>query len=133
MSVVELPYVSIRFESPMVILIYKQGTFLDVPKIKETVACAEKLSEGKPYVTFSDLREEMNMSEEATKFVGNPANMPFFRGAAVLVRTGLYSFAINSISFFRKKTYPVRAFVTEERAMDWLRSLPLNAQTHFTY
>jgi len=128
MTPIELPYVTIYYEDPVMIYIYKRKTYLGVPELKEVVTIATNLSKGKPYVTFSDVRSSIDMTEQAKKFLADPGNMPLFRGAAILVTTTLYSYAVNFALYFNKKTYPIKAFVTEEKAMEWLRALPLNAK-----
>ena len=128
MTPIELPYVTIYYEEPVVIFIYKRKTYLGVPELKEVVDLATNLSKGKPYVTYSDVRSPIDMTDQAKKFLADPKNMPLFRGSAIHVTTTLYSFAVNFALYFRKKTYPIKAFVTEETAMEWLRSLSLNAK-----
>lgn len=125
MTPIKLAYVTISYHEPVISFTYKKNTQLGVKELKEVVALATKLSEGKPYVTYSDLRLPMDMTEPAKKFLANPSNMPLFRGAAIHVSTNLYSFAVNFALYFSKKTYPIKAFVTEEKAMEWLRSLAL--------
>ena len=127
MTPIELPYVTIRYEEPVVIYVYKHKTYLGVPELKEVINIAQKLSEGKPYVTYSDVRSTIDMTDQAKKFLANPENMPLFRGSAIHVTTTLYSFAVNFALYFNKKTYPIKAFVTEEKAMEWLSALPLDA------
>ncbi|WP_317897079.1 DUF7793 family protein [Aurantibacillus circumpalustris] len=122
---IELPFVTIYYEEPVIVFNYKPDTLLGVPELKKIVAVAENLSEGKPYVTFSDVRSTINMTEQAKKFLADPKNMPLFRGSAILVSTTLFSFAVNFALSFSKKTYPIKAFVTEEKASEWLRLLSL--------
>jgi hypothetical protein len=125
MTEIALSYVTIRYKAPIVYFIYKEGTQLGFPEIKELIKYAEKLSGGKPYVTFSDVTVDMNLTEEGKKFVANLDNMPLFRGTAALVKNNMFSFAANFMNAFSKKTYPFKAFVKEEKAIEWLQSLPL--------
>jgi hypothetical protein len=125
MGEIELSYVKIRYQAPIVYFTYKEGAELGFPEIKETIAYAEKLSGGKPYVTFSDVRVNMNITEEGKRYVSNLNNMPLFRGTAALVKNSMYSFAVNFMNNFNKKSYPFKAFKDKEKAIDWLKSLPL--------
>ncbi len=68
MPFIELPYVTIYYEEPVVIFIYKRKTLLGVPELKQVVAIAEKLSEGRPYVTYSDVRQAIDITDQAKKF-----------------------------------------------------------------
>lgn len=126
MSEIELSYVTIRYEAPVVVFMFKDGAELGFPEIRELISCAEKLSDGKPYVTFSDVRVNMNITEEGKRYVSDLKNMPLFRGTAALVKNSMYSFAGNFMNYFSKKPYPFRAFITKEKAMKWLLTLPLN-------
>jgi hypothetical protein len=126
MSKIELYYVTIQYEKPIVYFMYKEGTELDAEKIREVISYAEKLSNRKPYVTFSDVRANMSITEEGKSIVDDLKNMPLFRGTAALVKNSAYSFAVNFMSTFRKKKYPFHAFTSEQRAVEWLKSLSLD-------
>jgi hypothetical protein len=123
---IELSYVKISYQAPIVYFTYKEGAELGFPEIRETIAYAEKLSGGKPYVTFSDVRVDMNITEEGKRFVADLNNMPLFRGTAALVKNSMYSFAVNFMNNFGKKAYPFKAFSSKDEAIDWLKSLPLD-------
>lgn len=126
MSEIELSYVTITCEAPVVFYKYKEGAELGFPEIRELISYAEKLNHGKPYVTLSDVRVDMNITEAGKRFVEDLTNMPLFRGTAVLVKNSSYSFAANFLSAFSKKKYPFRAFTSREKALQWLQSLPLD-------
>ena len=119
----ELPYVSVSFESPIVYYRYKEGAELGFPEMKELVAVAEKLSWSRPYFTFSDVRVKMNVTQEGRRYIADPNNMPFFRGAAVLVESSMLSFSINFLTYFKRNKYPFKAFTDKEEALAWLNSL----------
>jgi hypothetical protein len=122
---IDLSYVTITYLEPVVYFRYKEGAQLGFPEIRELIACAEKLSGYKPYVTFSDVRVAMDVTNEGKKVFANPANMPLFRGTAVLVSNSMYKFAVDFMNAFNRPKFPFRAFVSEEKAIEWLRSLPL--------
>jgi hypothetical protein len=126
MSTIRLPYVTISFENPIVFYQYKEGSELGVPEMKELIACAEKLSWGRPYVTFSDVRVKMGVTNEGKRYIGDLDNLPFFRGTAALVGNSMLSFALNFMSSFEQKKYPFKAFTSRQKAMKWLQSLPLD-------
>jgi hypothetical protein len=128
MTEIQLPFATVHYDAPVVYFVYKDGAELGFPEIKEAIAISEKLSGGMPYVTFSDVRADVNITDQGRKYVADHNNMPLFRGSAILVTSTLYSFAVNFISHFRSAKYPFRAFVTEEKALEWLMSLPLDEQ-----
>jgi hypothetical protein len=121
---IELSYVTISYQSPIVYFVFKDGSKLDFPEIKELTFYAEKLSGGKPYFTFSDVRVNINVTKQGKLFLEDLNNMPLFRGAAAWVKNSVYSFAANFMSSFSRKPFPFRAFTEKEKAIEWLRSLP---------
>jgi hypothetical protein len=125
-SKIELPYVSVSFESPIVYYKYKDGAELGFPEMKELIKTAEQLSWSRPYFTFSDVRVKMNVTAEGRKYIMDYRHMPYFRGAAVLVKNNMMSIALNFFSYFQKKKYPLKAFTDKEKALEWLRTLPLD-------
>jgi hypothetical protein len=122
---IQLPYVTIHYEEPIVYLVYKEGAELGFPEIRELIYYAEKVSGQKPYVTFSDVRMNLNITNEGKRVVENPDNMPLFRGTAILVKNNLYKFAVNFVEKFNNKKYPFRAFISKTEAIAWLLSLQL--------
>jgi len=126
MSVIELSYVTIEYKAPIVYFSYKEGTELGFPEIRELISYAEKLSNGKPYVTFSDVRVNLNITEEGRRIVEDLNNMPLFRGTAALVKNSVYSFAANFMNNFSRKPYPFKVFTEKEKAINWLKSLSLD-------
>jgi hypothetical protein len=122
---INLPYVDISYLEPVVYFRYKKGAQLGFPEVRELIACAEKISGNKPYFTFSDVREGVEITNEGRRIVSDPANMPLFRGTAVLVSNSMYKFAADFMSALNRPKFPFRAFTSEEKAIAWLRSLPL--------
>ena len=123
---IELPYVRIEYIRPIVYFEYKEGTELGFPEIEELISCAEKLSGNQPYLTFSDVRAGVNITNEGKRYVSDLENMPLFRGTAALVENSLYKFAANFFSTYGKYKYPFRAFTSKDEAVKWLLSLPLD-------
>jgi hypothetical protein len=122
----ELPYARIRYEAPVVYYIYQENIELGFPEIRELVSRAEQLSGNKPYVTFADVRGGISITNEGKRMLEDPRNMPLFRGTAALVSSGLYKLAANFMNQYSKRQYPFRAFTSEQEAIEWLRSLPLD-------
>jgi hypothetical protein len=125
-SEIELSYASIVYANPIVYYTYKEGTELGFPEIRELIFCAEKLSGNKPYVTFADVRLNVNMTNEGKRFLADIENMPLFRGTAAWVNNSIYKYAANFLSYYDRPKYPFRAFTSKEEATDWLLSLPLD-------
>jgi len=58
---IELEYVTITYNEPVIHLVFKDGAELGFPQIKELTKYSEKLSGNKPYVVFSDVRANVNV------------------------------------------------------------------------
>lgn len=125
MTEINLPYATITYKAPIVYFVYKEGTELGFPEIRELIACSEKLTGYKPYITFSDVRANVNVTNEGKRIVADLKNMPYFRGTAVLVKNNLYKFAIDFLYAFDKPNYPFRAFTDKKKAIAWLLTLPV--------
>lgn len=125
MNEINLPYVTISYEEPIVYFTYKEGAELGFPEIKEMVAHAERLSGNKPYVTLAEVRVNVNITNEGRRYVSDTRNMPLFRGTAAVVRNSFYQFAANFANNFNSPSYPFRAFTSKDKAIAWLLTLPL--------
>jgi hypothetical protein len=123
---IELPYVSIKFEAPIVYFVYKEDVELGFPEIRELIFYAEKFSGKKNYFTFSDVTMNVNITNEGKRIVANAKNMPYFKGTAVLVKNDIFKFAANFLNQFHKPNYPFRAFTSRDKAIAWLLTLPLD-------
>jgi hypothetical protein len=129
MNEISLDYVDIKYIDPIVYFVYKEGTELGFPEIRELISYSEKLSGNKPYVTFSDVRKNTKVTNEGKRILEDMKNMPLFRGTAVLVNNSLYKFAANFLHYYNKPGYPFRAFTSKKEAVEWLLTLPLD-QVH---
>ena len=123
---IKLSYATLYYDEPIVYCVYKSDVELGFPEVKELVASAEKLSSYRPYVTLTDVRLGINITNEGRKMASDLQNMPLFRGTAVVVKNSLYKFAVNFASEFNSSHYPFRAFTSKEKAVKWLLSLPLD-------
>jgi hypothetical protein len=128
MNSIDLPYVTISYHEPIVYFRYKEGAELGFPEIRELTALSEKLSGFKPYFTFSDVREKVNITNQGKLQLTDMNNMPFFRGSAVLVKNNLYRFAAEFMNYYNKPQYPFKAFTSEEKAISWLLSISAQLQ-----
>ncbi len=123
MKKVELPYVTIHYNKPIVHLVFKEGVKLDFPEIKELTKYSEELSEQTPYFVFSDVALNVDVTPEGRKAAADDKNAPLHRGSAVLVNSTMLKLAANFFTNFSKPLYPFRAFTDKQKAIDWLLSL----------
>jgi hypothetical protein len=122
---IDLPYVRISYEAPIIYFTYKEEIELGFPEIRELISLSEKITGHQPYVTISDVRIGVTVTNEGKRVIGDNKNMPFFRGTAVLVKNNVYKYAANFLSYYNKPKYPFRAFTSEKKAIAWLLKLPL--------
>ena len=125
MNEIELEYVKIFYKEPIVYMTFKEDAELGVPEMHELIDYAEKLSGKKPYVIFSDVRVNMDVTHEGRRLVANAQVAPFHKGTAVLVKNTLYLYAVNLFAKFNKPAYPYQVFTDKQKALDWLMQLPL--------
>ncbi len=122
---VELPYVTIYYEKPIVHLIFKEGAELGFPEIRELTSYAEKLSGNLPYFVFSDVHANVSVTPEGRRVAADIKEAPLHRGSAVLVNNSMLKLAVNFFSGFKKPLFPYRAFTDKQKAIDWLLQLPI--------
>jgi hypothetical protein len=128
MKEVKLPYVNITYEDPIVYFIFIEGAELGFPEIRELTACAEKLSGNKPYLSFSDARVNLSVTNEGRRVAADLKNAPLVRGNAILLKNNMLKVAANFFYNFNKPLFPFRAFTDKEKAISWLLSLPLEKE-----
>ena len=122
---VELFYVTMRYERPIVHLVFKKDVELGFPEMRELTSYAEKLSDNKPYLVFSDVRANVKVTSEGRRVAADIKEAPLHRGNAVLVNSNMLKQAINFFSDFKKPVFPYRAFTDKQKAIDWLLELPV--------
>lgn len=122
---IELEYVTMHYEDPVVHFVFKDDIELGFPQIRELTACAEKLAGHKPYVVLSDVRAAVSVTPEGRRISADSKEAPLCRGSAVLVNSSMLKTAMNFFSGFKKPVYPFRAFTDKQKALEWLSQLPL--------
>ncbi len=84
MQQIELPYATLSYGAPIVDITYKRNAQLGFIEIRELIATAQRLSDGKPYVVLSDVRQGIEVTPLGRKVVSDPAEAPLHRGTAIL-------------------------------------------------
>lgn len=128
MTEVELPYVSVAFDAPIMFLHFKEEVELGFPEIKELTALAENLGNKKPYFVLTDVSKNVKLTNEGKKLAADYTKAPLLRGSAVIVNSSLVEIAANFIAGFQKTKYPLKVFTKKEDALSWLKSLPLEPE-----
>jgi hypothetical protein len=125
MEQINLGYVVIRYDAPIIYLDFKPGFELGFPEMRELVFYAEQLSEKNKYVVLADIREGVRVTSEGRKYSAEGKNSPFQMETAVLAKNTLLKLAANFFFDLQKPSFPYRAFTEEQEAVDWLLNLPL--------
>jgi hypothetical protein len=125
MTEVQLKYVSIHYEEPIIFLNFKDGAELGFPEVRELTFYCEQLTQKKPYVVLSDARADINVTPEGKKLTADPNEAPLCKGSAVLVRNVMYEMAANFFSLFSRPPHPFKAFTEKGKALEWIKSLSL--------
>lgn len=126
MEQLELNYVTIQYKEPIIYLKFKPGVELGFPEMQELVTSSEKLSANKPYVVLSDARGSVRVTPEGKKYSADGKYSPLQKGTAVLVKNTIYQLAGNFFVGMQTPSFPFRIFVDEQKATEWLLTLPLN-------
>ena len=115
------------YESPIVYIIFNKDVELGFPEIADMIHHTEKLSKGKNYFVFSDIRAGgVDVTQEGRRMASKASEAPYQKGTAVLASNALYQLAANVFANFNKPKYPYRVFTNKQKAIEWLLSLPLN-------
>lgn len=122
---IDLEYVTIYYEEPVVYLNFKEGAELGFPQIRELTSHAESLSGNKPYFVFSDVRLPVSVTPEGRRVAADVKEAPLHRGSAVLVSNEMFKLAINFFNGLKKPSFPYRAFTDKQEALEWLLKLAM--------
>lgn len=128
MNELKLSYATIRYEEPIIYITIKKNSELGFPEIKELVKYSEQLSQYKNYFVFSDVAENVSVTPEGRRFAFEAKNSPYQKGSAVLVKNNVVSIAANLYVGFKYPDFPYKVFTEKQTAIDWLLSLPLQAE-----
>ena len=120
---IDLRYVRMYYEEPIVYLIFSANAELGFPEIRHITACAEELSNGKTYFAFSDARVKLNVTREGRRVSSDHREAPLCMGSAILVKNSMMQLAANFFNEFQKPRYPFRAFIDRQKAINWLLKL----------
>ena len=123
---IELEYVTIHYDQPIIHLVFKEGAELGFPEMRELTSYAEKLSDNRPYMVLSDVRAKVSVTPEGKRIAADIKNAPLNRGSAVLVSNNMFKIAVNFFTDFKKPVFPYKAFTDKQKAITWLLQLPLN-------
>ncbi|HWY33510.1 MAG TPA: hypothetical protein VNX68_02615 [Nitrosopumilaceae archaeon] len=120
MNELDLTFARIRYEDPVIFIIFKEGAELGTEQVLELIAISEKFSNYQPYLLFSDARVFLNITAEARKISASKEKAPLVKANAVMVNNVAIRLTGNVFINFNKPHFPVRLFEDEKKAMEWL-------------
>lgn len=120
MTSVDLPFVNIRFLSPVIHLVFKEGAALDTPEMRQIIRSCAQLTGNTPYVIFSDVRVFLTITPEARQLAADPKENALLKANAVLVGSLPLKLLANFFATFNKPPYAYRVFNHRENAFEWL-------------
>ncbi|MCW3071001.1 MAG: hypothetical protein JWO44_891 [Bacteroidetes bacterium] len=120
MNQIDFPHSTIIYKAPVMYLRFKEGAELDVKEIREMIVAAESLSNKKPYLLFSDVRNHVAISSEGRKIAADKKESPCVIANAVLTNNFALKLTANFFIKVNKPHFPVRVFNDEIKAHLWL-------------
>lgn len=120
-----LDYATLRYEEPIVYIVFKNDVELGFPETRELISCAEKLSNKKPYFVFFDARANVQVTPEGRRVAANTNEAPLHRGSAVLLNSDMLKLGLNFFNGLTTPSFPFKAFTDKQEAIDWLLKLSL--------
>jgi hypothetical protein len=124
MNAISLPYASLSYEDPIVIITFHPDVELGFIEIRELIHQAEKISGQKPYFVLSKAPANVRVSPIGKEIAADEDEAPLNKGSAIVVKNKFYQMAANFFQNLKKPKYPYKAFTDEEVAREWLMNLP---------
>ncbi|MDF2436169.1 MAG: hypothetical protein K0Q95_545 [Bacteroidota bacterium] len=118
---IEFEHSTISFDSSVIFIVFKKGAKMDVASAREMIVSAEKLSDKKPYLMFSDIRNHVEITPEARKVAADKKEAPLIIANAVLTDNVALKLTANFFVKINRPHFPVKLFTDRSKAMLWLK------------
>ncbi len=116
-------YGLVRYEEPIVYLLFDAGVELGFPEMQELVALSEEISDHKPYMVLSDMRAGVKMTREGKRTIASKDQVPLKRATALLVNPDELEAGENFFAEAKEPDQPFKAFTDKREAVSWLKQL----------
>ena len=120
MGPIEFPHAIISYKAPVITIKFKEGSTLDVGEIRELIVAAEKLTNNRPYLLFSDVRVFLTITPEARKVSASKTEAPYLIANAALINNLPLALTANFFVKFNQPHFKFKMFNNEKKAMKWL-------------
>jgi hypothetical protein len=121
MQHIEFSHSTITYNAPVISIVFKLGAKMGVPEAREMIVVAEKLSENKPYLILSDIRNHVDITPEARKVAASKREAPLVVANAVLTNNIALKLTSNLFIIINKPHFPVKVFTDKDKAIHWLK------------
>ena len=120
MREVDLSTAFLRYEEPVMYLILKDDIRLTPANIREIANAASELSDGKPYLLFSDARVQMAITAEGQNAASDANILKLIGANAILVSSWPRQMLVNMVAHFSNMPFPMKMFTHPGEALNWL-------------
>lgn len=120
MSEIEFTHSTLIYNPPVIFLNFKEGAELDVKEIKEMIEAAETLSDRKPYLLFSDIRNHVEITPEGKKLAADKKASPCVLANAILTNNLALKLSANFFIKINRPHFPLKVFNDYQSALRWL-------------
>jgi hypothetical protein len=123
MKNIALPYAVMRFEEPIVSIIFKEKAQLGFVEMRELKKNAENLSGGKCFYTICYLPSVINLTPLGKKVVSDIRETPLNKATAIVIKDNSNKQIPGFINKLKRSKLQIRMFANGEEAREWLLSL----------
>jgi hypothetical protein len=117
------PEGTMRFENGILHLEYRPNVLIDMNVLYRQIKCRESLTKDKDFYMVVDLRNNVDVTDEAIEFTASHPSPDHIKGIAMLTRYGMDYTRAKLFSVFDRPNIKTRAVLSLEGAKAWFESL----------
>lgn len=110
-------------EDGIVHVVFKKGTVLSIDLAKKVVQERIKMSNGKDYPLYVDIRGVLSVDAKTRNYLSGEEGVKNALCAAVHVDNPMSKFFANLFIAVNKPIKPTKLFTDKEKAMKWLKKI----------
>lgn len=116
----QLSFVNLSYEPPVVTAIFKEGAQIDVPEIRALIKACAQLSNNKPYLLYSELKGYISASSAARETASSFEESQLVLANAIVINSLPLKLIADFFARFNKPYYPAKVFTDGATAKAWL-------------
>lgn len=117
------PEGTMRFENGILHMEYHQNVILDMNVLYRQIICRQSLTKDKDFYMVIDLRNNVDVTDDAAAFVASHPSPGHIKGIAMLTKYGMDYTRAKLYSMFDRPNIKTRAVLSIEAAKAWFESL----------